>query len=175
VVIQGDATSVQQLKEERVGDADFFIAASEDDEDNVMTCLQAKSLGTRYCLTLIHRSDYADVISRNSQQLQILAAVSPREATNRELLRYITPERANTILNLDKNVEVVESVVPPSAAALTGRKVLEIQWPEGCVLVALLHGSQASVPGPEDRLAAGDTLYAVVARTAKKAFTDLFA
>jgi trk system potassium uptake protein TrkA len=173
VVIQGDATSVQQLKEERIGDADFFIAASEDDEDNVMSCLQAKSLGTRYCLTLIHRSDYADVISRNSKQLQIHAAVSPREATNRELLRYMTSERANTVLKLGEDAEVLESVVPASSS-LNGCKVSEVQWPEGCVLVALLHGSQAIVPGAEDRLAAGDTLYAVVARAAKKPFIELF-
>ena len=173
VVIQGDATSIQQLKEERVGDADFFIAASDDDEDNVMACLQAKSLGTHYCLTLIHRSDYADVISRNSQQLQIHAAVSPREATNRELLRYITPERANTVLKLGDDAEVLETVVP-ATSQLAGQKVAEIPWPQGCVLVARLHGSQASVPGPEDQLGAGDTLYAVVARAAKKPFTRLF-
>jgi len=172
VVIQGDATSVQQLKEERVGDADFFIAASEDDEDNVMTCLQAKSLGTRYCLTLIHRSDYADVISRNSQQLQIHAAVSPREATNRELLRYITPERANTVLTLGDDAEVLEAVVP-AASPLQGCSVAEVRWPEGCVVVALLHGSEASVPGAKDQLAAGDTLYAVVARAAKRPFLEL--
>jgi trk system potassium uptake protein TrkA len=172
VVIHGDATSVQQLKEEQVGEADFFIAASEDDEDNVMTCLQAKNLGTRYCLTLIHRSDYADVISRNSQQLRIHAAVSPREATNRELLRYITPDRANTVLSLGNDVEVLEAVLPDSTA-LEGRKVSEVQWPEGCVLVALLHGSEAVVPGADNVLAGGDTLYAVVARGAKKRFTAL--
>jgi len=157
-----------------VGDADFFIAASEDDEANVMSCLQAKSLGTRYCLTLIHRSDYADVISRNSQQLQIHAAVSPREATNRELFRYITPDRANTILELGNDVAVVEAVVPPDAKALNGRKVSGIRWPDGCVVVALLQGSQAIVPGPDDEVAAGDTLYAVVSRAAKSGFAALF-
>ena len=29
------------LEEEEVGSADFFIACSKDDEDNIMTCLQA--------------------------------------------------------------------------------------------------------------------------------------
>lgn len=173
VVIQGDATSVQQLKEERVGDADFFIAATEDDEDNVMTCLQAKSLGTRYCLTLIHRADYADVISRNSKQLQIHAAVSPREATNRELLRYITPERANTILKLGDDAEVIELTVP-ATGLLPGSKVAGVKWPEGSVVVALLHGSEAKVPGPDDQLAAGDTLYAIVAEKVRKQFVELF-
>jgi len=172
-IIHGDATSVQQLKEEQVGDAEFFVAATEDDEDNVMTCLQAKNLGTRYCLMLVHRSDYADVVSRNSEQLQIHAAVSPREATNRDLLRWITEDRTHTVLELDNAADVLETVVP-AQSEVTGRRVAEVQWPEGCVLVAQLHGSQVLVPGADDVLAAGDTLYAVVSRKSRKAFARLF-
>ncbi|MGA1236686.1 MAG: Trk system potassium transporter TrkA [Limisphaerales bacterium] len=172
VVIQGDATSVQQLKEEQVGDADFFIAASGDDEDNVMTCLQAKSLGTRYCLTLIHRADYADVISRNSQQLQIHAAVSPRESVLRELMRYITLDRSNTVLHLPGGAEILEAVIPETGP-VAHHRISEVAWPEGSVLVALLHGSEASVPGPEDVMSPGDTIYALVSAEAKPAFSRL--
>jgi len=172
VVIQGDATSVQQLKEEQVGDADFFVAATEDDEDNVMTCLQAKSLGTRYCLSLIHRADYADVVSRSSQQLQIRAAVSPREAALRDLQRYISTESVNTVLTLSGGAEVLEAAIPESGV-VSHRKVSEVPWPEGSVLVALLHGSEALVPGPEDRMLPGDTIYALVAAGAKKSFRRL--
>ncbi|MBN2508153.1 MAG: Trk system potassium transporter TrkA [Verrucomicrobia bacterium] len=172
VVIQGNATSIQQLKEEQVGDADFFIAASDDDEDNVMTCLQAKNLGTKYCLTLVHRRDYADVISRNSQQLQIHAAVSPRQATNRDLMRYITHDRVTSVLPLAGGAEVLEAVLP-AQCALTGRAVGAIQWPEGSVLVALLHGSEALVPRAEDVMQAGDVVYALVASQAKSAFVRL--
>ena len=50
------------LNEERVGEADFFVAATHDDEDNVMACLQARDLGAKACLTLIHRADYELVI-----------------------------------------------------------------------------------------------------------------
>jgi trk system potassium uptake protein TrkA len=173
VVIEGDATSAQQLKEERVGDADFFIAATEDDEDNVMTCLQAKSLGTRYCVTLIHRSDYAEVVSRNSRQLQIHAAISPWEATNRELLRFITTERANTVFRLGEEAEVLEAVVPETGA-LPDRTLAEIAWPEGCVVVALAHGSETRVPAANTQIRAGDTLYAVVATESRSAFVRLF-
>jgi len=172
VVIEGDATSVTQLKEEQVGAADFFIAATEDDEDNVMTCLQAKNLGTRYCLTLVHRADYADVISRDSQQLRIHAAVSPREAALRDLQRYISRERSNTVLTLNGGAEVVEAAIPLSGK-VTGRKVSEVRWPEGSVLVAQLHGSAALVPGADDVLAAGDTIYALVSAKARRAFSRL--
>jgi trk system potassium uptake protein TrkA len=172
VVINGDATSNQQLKEEQVGEADFFIAASHDDEDNVMACLQAKNLGTRYCLTLIHRADYAEVISKNSEQLRIHAAVSPREASSRDLLRFVTTERFHSVMSLAGGAEVIEAVVEPGGR-LAEQKVSAVTWPEGSGLVALLHGSQAMVPTAEDVIQAGDTLYALVSREARKAFVKL--
>jgi len=172
VVIEGNATSVEQLKEEQVGSADFFIAATEDDEDNVMTCLQAKNLGTRYCLALVHRADYADVISRNNQQLRIRAAVSPREATLRDLQRYINKQGSNTVLNLPGGAEVLEAVISQTGQ-VTGRKVSEVPWPKGTMLVALLHGSSAVVPGAEDALNPGDTIYALVSAEARRDFARL--
>jgi trk system potassium uptake protein TrkA len=172
VVIQGDATSVDQLKEEQVGTADFFIAATEDDEDNVMTCLQAKNLGTRHCLALVHRADYADVISRDSQQLRIRAAVSPREAALRDLRRYISREHSNTILTLPGGAEVLEAVIA-EGSKVAGCRVAEVPWPEGSLLVARLRGSSAVMPGADDDLAAGDTVYALVSAEARRVFTRL--
>ena len=57
-----------------------------------MSCLQAHSLGVQNCLTLIHRADYAAVISASGSQMGIRAAVSPREATRREIQRFITTD-----------------------------------------------------------------------------------
>lgn len=172
VVINGDATSMQQLKEEQVGEADFFIAASRDDEDNVMTCLQAKNLGTKYCLTLIHRADYADVISLNSDQLRILDAVSPRVAVGRDLLRFVTAEKFHVVMKLAGGAEVLETVIREESS-LVGKKVAEVKWPEGSGLVALLQGQEAQVPAGEDVIQAGDTLYAVVSPGARRAFVKL--
>ncbi|MDB4374238.1 NAD-binding protein, partial [Akkermansiaceae bacterium] len=91
-VINADATSLSELEEEQIGDADFFVATSSSDEDNVMTCLQANSLGTANCLTLIHRADYAKAISGSGRHLGVVAAVSPREASRKEIARFITSD-----------------------------------------------------------------------------------
>jgi trk system potassium uptake protein len=174
VVINGDATSMQQLREEQVGDADFFIAATRDDEDNVMTCLQARSLGTKYCLALVHRADYADVILQNSERLGILGAVSPRLATSRDLLRFVTSDRFHVVMKLAGGAEIWESAIAP-ASRLAGKKVSEVNWPEGSGLVALLHGQEAKVPAGDDLIHPGDTVYSIVSPDAKRAFNKLLA
>jgi trk system potassium uptake protein TrkA len=170
-VIHADATVVAELEEEQIGGVDFFVATSNSDEDNVMTSLQAHTLGARTCLTLIHRSDYAEAISSSGRHFGIAAAVSPREATRREVQRFITSEKFHLVKKLD-GAEVLEiRVVKGSIAA--GHTVKEIEWPEGCVLVGLMHGTHGEVPGPDDLIQAGDHVYAVVAPKARKAFVKL--
>lgn len=171
-LINADATSVRQLREEQVGQADFFVSATIDDEDNVMTCLQAKDLGVGHCLTLIHRADYADAVTRAGPRLGILGAVSPRVATGRDLVRFATSDRVHTLLSLPGDIEVVEFTVA-SGGALEGKRVDAISWPKGCGLVALTSGSSAAVPAATDVFKAGDTVAALVSVAARKALARL--
>lgn len=172
-VVCADATVVTDLEEEQVGEADFFIGTSADDEDNVMSCLQAHTLGVKSCLTLIHRADYAEAISASGHHLGIKAAVSPREATRREIQRFITTDRYHILEEFDGALLVEIRVGKGSIAA--GHMVHEVNWPDGVVLVGQLRGVQADVPGPDDVLLAGDHLYAVVAQPSLKSFAKLLA
>jgi trk system potassium uptake protein TrkA len=172
VIINGDATSLQQLREEQVGEADFFIAVSSDDEDNVMTCLQAKSLGTEYCLTLIHRPDIANAVYRNRERLGLLGAVSPRLASNRDLLRFVETEKFHNIAQLQANVEVIQLTIKEEAFVV-GKQVSSIDWPKGGALVGLVREQLSIVPSGEDELQAGDAVYVIVTPESQKAFVKL--
>ncbi len=167
-----DATSVTQLREEQVGDADFFVAATHADEDNVMTCLQAHDLGVRHCVTLIHRADYADAVTRAGSRLGILGAVSPRVATSRELVRFTIKGAATTLVTLQGGLEVDEFVVR-EGSSLTGRRVAEIGWPRGSLLVSCTRGSSATVPAANDVLQTGDIVVAMVAPGSRREFLKL--
>ncbi len=172
VIINADATSLHQLREERVGNADFFVAVTDDDEDNVMTCLQANYLGTKYCLAMIHRADYADAISRLGRQIGILGAVSPREASKRDLLRFVTEARYHLVAKLDDDAEVIQSAIG-AKSRVAGKRISEVEWPHASGLVALLHGPHAIVPSGEDVINPGDTLFALVSKESKKAMVKL--
>jgi trk system potassium uptake protein TrkA len=171
-LIHGDATSLRQLREEQIGGADFFVGATSDDEDNVMTCLQAKDLGVKHCVTLIHRADYADAITRAGSKLGIVGAVSPRVATARDLMRFVTDETFNTLIRLQGGIDVIEFTVP-EGGALNGKRVVEVGWPKGSGLVSLTHGSQALVPTGNDVLQAGDLVVAMVAGPSLAEFRKL--
>jgi trk system potassium uptake protein TrkA len=170
-ILNADATSIAEMKEERIGEADFFIAVTGVDEDNVMTCLQAHSLGTKYCLPLIHRADYADAMTGFGEKMGILAAISPREATRKDLSRFITSDRFHLLQKLE-GVELIESAVCENST-IVGKIVRDISWPDDCVLVALLHGVRGQVPAADDEISAGDSIYALVKAKAKREFLKL--
>ena len=170
-VINVDATSILELREEQVGEADFFVAASTNDEDNVMTCLQAHNLGAKHCLTLIHRADYADAISANGEHLGIMAAVSPREATRVDLMRFVTSDRFHLFKQLDEG-EIIEMSVPENSG-IVGQRVQDISWPVSTVVVAIVSEQRAIVPGADDIIEAGQNLYAMVAPDSRKALIKL--
>lgn len=170
-VINADATVVAELQEEQIEGVDFFVATSDSDEDNVMTCLQAHTLKARKCLTLIHRADYAEAISGSGQHFGIEAAVSPRDATLREIERFITSDRYHLVKKLDGG-ELLEMRVC-KGSLVAGHMVKEVDWPTGCVLVGLMHGTHADVPGPDDVIQADDHIYAMVSSKARKAFVKL--
>ncbi|MDB2673810.1 Trk system potassium transporter TrkA [Akkermansiaceae bacterium] len=170
-VINADATSVAELEDEQVGDVDFFVATSSSDEDNVMTCLQAHNLGAQNCLTLIHRADYAKAISSSGRHFGVVAAVSPREASRKEISRYVTTEKFHVVRKLGNGI-VIQTHIAKGAKA-DGKTVADLKWPEGCVLVGLLKGLQAIVPGADATLEGGDQIFAMVANKAEKRFLKL--
>lgn len=170
-VLNADGTYLAELQEEQVGDADFFVATSSSDEDNVMTCLQANNLGTKNCLTLIHRTDYAEAISGSGRHFGVLAAVSPREATLRDIERFLTSDSYHVIKNLSAG-KVIETSIGQDSS-ISGKCVKEVDWPKGCVLVAQMRGLTATVPAPEDELQVGDTIYAMVTKKALKPLLKL--
>lgn len=137
-VIHGDGTSVSDLADADVGECELFLAMSSSNttnmmsEDNVMSCLQAHTMGVKNCLTLIHRADYADAISVSGHHLGIRAAVSPREATRREIQRFITTDSFHVLKQFDE-VDLVELRVGNGSIA-AGRMVKEVEWPPGVVL-----------------------------------------
>lgn len=170
-VLNADGSYLAELEEEQVGQADFFVATSGSDEDNVMTCLQAHNLGTKNCLTLIHRTDYAKAISASGRHFGMLAAISPREATLRDIERFITSDKFHVVKKLGAG-QVIETEVERGSIAC-GKMVHEIDWPVGCVIVAKMKGIHAMVPGPNDVMEAEDTIYAMVTKKALKPFLKL--
>lgn len=172
-VVHGNATSLRVLEEERVGRADYFVAATKQDEDNVMACLQTAQMGTKRLLLNINRSDYSEIINKFRLLLGIELAVSPRLATANEVLRAVneTPwiELAPAPGGRGKIFEI--RVNPDSPCV--GKPIQDLRLPGNTIIVALLHKFDAKVPGAHDVIIADDRIVAVLSDEHRKEVISL--
>ena len=172
-IINGDPTSREVLEEEDVGNADLFIAASNDDEDNIMTCMQADDLGSVRCIPLIHRPANAMSIQSFRSKLGIHEVVCPRIEAAQDLLRYVeNDENYHHVCVINEDIEVIQVTVR-EGSPVVDRPVGDIDWPEEGSLVCLIEEKASIVPTGKDVLRTGHVVFVVVTRKSKKPFVRL--
>lgn len=159
--INGDGTSLRLLEEEDIGNADFFVASTSDDERNVMTSIQAAKLGTKHVQTVINKSDYHDILVSLRSVIGIETLVSPRLVTANEVLRYLSTEPFIELFKFPHQKAKIIEITVSMASKCAGKILRDIAWPKHAVLVGLQHKFQAKVPGAEDRLLAGDKVVVI--------------
>ncbi|GAB4270082.1 MAG: Trk system potassium transporter TrkA [Opitutales bacterium] len=174
-IIHGDATSLRLLEEEQVEDCDFFVACSKDDEDNIMTALQAIHLGAKNTQLIINRPDYEHILNRLKKTVGLNLAISPRKAMGQEVLRYMSTKPYHELATLpDKTGKIIEIRVSGTSPCIN-KQIRELPLPTATVIVALFHKFQTKVPGADDTILAGDRLVIVTRREKIEELVNLFA
>jgi trk system potassium uptake protein TrkA len=155
-VLLGDIDEPSILLEAGADRADVFVAATGDDEDNLVGCLLAKNeykvkrvIGTvrnprnRW---LYNRSWGVDVAI---DAAQIVARIIEEEATLADLV---------TLLDLREGEVTLTAMTATAGGRLEGKTFSELGVPEGCHPVALLRGTELVMPGPDVRIQVDDAL-----------------
>ena len=141
LVLQGDATDESLLEAENVDEMDIFVAVTNDDENNIMSCLLAKRMGARRVVALINRRSYVDLL----QAGQIDIAISPAQATIGTLLAHVRRGDVAQVHALRRGAaEALEAVVHGDAQSgpLVGKKIEEIELPKGTTIGAIVRGEE---------------------------------
>lgn len=159
-IIRADARREESLlNDAEVRKETIFIAATDNDEDNVMTCLEAGQLGVQRTITLIRHSDYASVI----EKLGLNETVSPYSLVQQEVIgllqtgpvRYINSEAVGS------GILLVELDVGKNSL-LTQKPLRDSGLPKSSLLITCTRGKNISVPRADDTLLAGDIIVALV-------------
>ena len=148
LVLLGDATDEELLEQENISEVDLFLALTDDDEDNIMSCLLAKRMGARRVLALINRRSYADLMHGT----QIDIALSPAQAMLGELLAYVRRGDVQAVHSLRRGVaEALEIVArgDRKSSRVVGRKVGDLNLPRDVHMGLIVRGlPDLSVPAP---------------------------
>jgi trk system potassium uptake protein TrkA len=168
-VINGDATSLRLLEEEQIGSADYFVACTKDDEQNILTCLQATKLGVNHVQLVINKGDYNQLLGILKTILGIEVVVSPRQATADYMVRNLSTERTLNLAEMPGGAGQIIEVRITHSSPCVGRMIKDIKLPRGSLIVALLHKFKAKVPAADDMILAGDRIAVIVTLDQEKA------
>ncbi len=149
LVLHGSLADEELLAEEHIEEVDFFLALTDDDENNIMASLLAKRLGAKRVLALIHQRSYADLMHGT----QIDIALTPSQALLGELLTHVRKGDVQAVHSLRRGVaEALELVVrgDRKTSRVVGREVSSLRLPEDVHIGLIVRG----LPDPLQELSA---------------------
>lgn len=162
VVLHGDGTSQELLKEENIEETDFFIAVTNDEEANILGALLAKQLGARKVISLINRIDYIPLVSR----VGIDGVINPRHAAISRILHYIRKGKVISATPLrDEKAEAFEFIALETSE-ITDRPFKEIPFPSGTIVGAICRGEEVIIPDGDSVIRPGDHVVIFTPRSA---------
>ncbi len=152
LVQQGDITDIDVLKGEDIGSYDAVVAATGEDDANVLACLFAKSEGAGETVAVVHRLSLLPLL----KQVGIDAAMSPRTASANGVLQLVRGDVASVGTFLEGDVEVLElEVAPDSQADCTQVRDLHLT---GVLLAAIVRDGNARIARGHSELRARDNV-----------------
>lgn len=154
IVIHGDGTDKDLLQEENIGDVDFMVAVTGDEENNVLISLLAKGLGAKKTITRINKLSYIPLVSA----IGIDTVVSSRLSAIRAILQYIRRGRIISVAPLKgEHAEAIEAEALETSD-IVNIPLAKVKFPKGALVGAIVRGDEIIIPRGDSVIKAKDRL-----------------
>ena len=170
LIIHGDATDIELLKDEGLQEADAFIAVTDSSETNVLTCLHAKKLGVKRTIALVENTGFITL----SQDIGIDTIINKKLITASYIARFVVKGDAVSSKWLSgTNAEVLELIVGKWAPA-TRKPIGELSMPQGATIGGVIRGRETIMPSRDLQLLQGDKVVVFTLPSTMAAVARLF-
>lgn len=169
-ILNGNVCDSELLLNENIEDTDIFCSLTNDDEVNIIACLQAKKIGAKNVMALITRTAYVDLIEGG----QINIAISPQLITIGSILRYIRRGDVYNVYSLRRGAaEAIEIKAHGDykTSKVIARPIRTIKLPEGTIIGGIIRGGELIIPHADIEILEGDNVIIFVSK--KEHFKDV--
>ena len=158
-VMLGDGCEPWVLEGADLASADVVVAATGDDEDNLVTSLLAK---TEFAVPrVLARVNHPKNEWLFTEQWGIDAAVSPPHILTAMVEEAVTVGDLVRLIRLEGGrIAIVEMTLPEGSPSV-GRPLYELRLPPDAAIVAILREGHVVIPQPESVFAPGDEVVAL--------------
>ena len=155
-VLEGNVSDKNLLHEENIESCDVFVAVTNDDEANVMSCMLAKEMGAHKVIALINNEAYVDLV----QGKGIDVAIAPSQITIGTFLSELAGEDVVKVHSLRRGAaEAIETVVRSSNNGkddVVGKELGTIELPVGATIGAIIRKNKAKIAHDDVKLREDD-------------------
>ncbi len=177
VVINGDASNVDQLREVGIETADAVVALTDIDEENILLSLYAKKVTDAKLVTKVNRITFRSVI----EDLDLGSVVFPEMLSSEAITAYIRTKAAQmhsdieTLVQLfDEQVEAVEFYVGPDTG-VTGVPLSELKLKDQVLITCINRAGEIIIPRGNNMIKPGDTVIVVTTKMNLSDIEDILA
>ncbi len=160
ICVEGSATNPGTLREAGAEHADLLLAATEQDEVNMVCGISARKMGTAHVIARVRDPEYLRQTEFLREALGLSVIVNPEYECAKEISRLLRFPGAVRVDSFSKgSVEIVEHKIP-IGGALDGVVLKDLVQRFGAkILVSLVErGKEAMIPNGNFVLQAGDRL-----------------
>jgi len=171
LVICGNGTDLKILDEANVSDADAFVAATGNDEANLLACILVKEFKPKKIIARISDPAHEDAFHK----VGIDATVSPEISAAMYLEKLIIrPKIADMVVLGKGNAELVD--IPVENNSVIGKKIGDISPKKDYVICAIYKAPKYEIlmPEPNITLEKGDKISILIKTTSIKTVVKKF-
>ncbi len=172
LVIHGDGCDSVYQEDAGTSRADVFVAATGDDDDNLVACQLAKvAFGVPRSVARVNNPKNEHIFHALG-----IEAISSTTIISRLIEEEATVGDIRTLMSLRKgNMAIVEVELPTDRCVVCDKRVAELNLPGDCLIVAIVRGDEAMAVHGDTTMRPGDTVIAFTniahERALKKALT----
>lgn len=152
MVLNGNPTDPDLLVTEGVNDVDAFIAVTDDEESNIISCLLAKHLEVKKTVALVSKPDFIPL----AQTIGLDAVVNKKVAASNEIHRYIRRGQVVSVTELRGiKAEVIE-LIPSEGSKITKKPIKKLNLPDGCLIGGILCDGSVEIATGDTQIQTND-------------------
>lgn len=152
LVIKGDPTNIEVLKEEGLEEMDALICLLPNSESNIIVSLMAVELKTIKTIALVDNAEYI----RLSQNIGVDTLINTKLIAANSIFRFVRKGEIEAITSLHGvDAEIIEFTVTKSNK-LTRKPLHQLHFPNKALIAGVIRNESSHIPDGDFQLELGD-------------------
>lgn len=170
LVLKADAVDEELLSSEGIADMDAFLAMTAGDEQNALTAILAKRMGSYRVAALTNKVEYHRLVSA----IGVDIAINPRLVGVSRILQYIRRGKVLSVSMLPgERVEILEYEAMETSD-IVQRPLAKVRFPTGSIVGGVGRGEQFIIPDGRTVIMPGDRVVVFARKEAVAKVEKLF-